>query len=123
MFNDFWQIYPRRVAKKAAEKAWKKLTLGEQSKALEAVKQHVKYWDEKGTESDFIPHPATWLNQGRYDDELVIEQKVKLVKVDKTWMFSNEGIEAKARELGILGNGYDSYQSLKDKCIKRLFIE
>jgi hypothetical protein len=38
-------------------------------------------------------------------------------------MFTNEGIEAKARELGLLGNGYDTYQSLKEKCIKKLFIE
>jgi hypothetical protein len=124
MFNDFWQIYPRKVAKKAAEKAWKQMTFVEQTKALSAVTQHVKYWQIKETEHEFIPHPATWLNQGRYDDELVIEPpKPKLAKVDKSWMFTNDGIEAKARELGVYGNGYDTYQSLKEKCLKRLFIE
>ena len=124
MFADFWQQYPRKVAKKAAEKAWKKLTFTEQTKALEAITQHVKYWETKDTERDFIPHPATWLNQGRFDDELIIEEpKQKPAKIDKSWMFSNEGIEQKARELGILGNGYDTYQSLKEKCLKRLFIE
>lgn len=35
-------------------------------------------------------------------------------------MFTNEGIEAKARELGIMGNGYDSYQTLKEKCLSKL---
>lgn len=124
MFADFWQQYPRKVAKKAAEKVWKRMSFEDQTKALEAVTQHVKYWQAKETEHDFIPHPATWLNQGRYDDELVIEPpKPKPAKIDKTWMFSNEGIEKKARELGILGNGYDSYQTLKEKCLKRLFIE
>jgi hypothetical protein len=37
-------------------------------------------------------------------------------------MFSNEGIEAKAKELGIIGNGYDTYASLKAKCMKQLGI-
>jgi hypothetical protein len=35
-------------------------------------------------------------------------------------MFSNEGIEAKAKELGIMGNGYDTYASLKAKCMNKL---
>ena len=121
MFNDFWKLYPRKVAKKAAEKAWKNMTFTEQTKALEAVTQHVKYWETKGTDMEFIPHPSTWLNQGRYDDEIVITQPK--AKIDKSWMFTNEGIEAKARELGVYGNGYDTYQSLKKKCLKRLFIE
>jgi hypothetical protein len=38
-------------------------------------------------------------------------------------MFSNEGIEAKARELGIMGNGYDTYASLKVKCMKVLDMD
>jgi hypothetical protein len=124
MFEDFWQQYPRKVAKKSAEKAWKKLSDIEQTKALNAVSQHVKYWKTKETEHEFIPHPATWLNQARFEDELVIEPpKAKPAKVDKSWMFTNEGIEAKAKELGILGNGYDSYQTLKEKCIRKLYIE
>lgn len=120
-FEHFWQQYPRKVAKKAAEKSWKKLTDIEQTKALNAIPQHVNYWKTKETEHEFIPHPATWLNQGRYEDELVITPKKE--KVDKSWMLSNEGIEAKARELGILGNGYDTYQTLKEKCIRKLYIE
>lgn len=121
MFNDFWKLYPRKVAKKAAEKSWNKLTDIEQTKALNAIPQHVNYWKTKETEHEFIPHPATWLNQARYEDELIITPKKE--KVDKSWMLSNEGIEAKARELGILGNGYDTYQTLKEKCIRKLYIE
>ena len=82
--------------------------------ALEIAK--VSY--EKETELEFIPHPATWLNQERWEDELVIEPKKQ--KESKEWMFSNEGIEAKARELGLLGTGYDSYDSLKRKCMNKL---
>lgn len=35
---------------------------------------------------------------------------------DKSWMFSNEGIVAKANELGLRSEGL-SYQQLKDKCL------
>jgi hypothetical protein len=41
-------------------------------------------------------------------------------KESKEWMLTNEGIEQKAKELGILGNGYDTYQTLKIKCMKKL---
>jgi len=42
------------------------------------------------------------------------------LKDDKSWMFTNEGIDTKAKELGITPTGYDSYQTLKDKCIKKI---
>jgi hypothetical protein len=44
-------------------------------------------------------------------------------KVDRSWMFSQQGIENKAKELGVLGNGYDSYEILKKKCMMRMGME
>ena len=44
-------------------------------------------------------------------------------KVDRSWMFSQQGIEAKAKELGILGNGYDTYETLKKKIMHKLGME
>jgi len=116
MFDEFWSIYPRKIAKAVARKAWSKLTAEQQLMAAKVIDSHCQYWKTKETELEFIPHPATWLNQERWEDELVIEPK----KQSKEWMFSNEGIDAKARELGIMGNGYDSYASLKAKCMNKL---
>ena len=118
MFDEFWSLYPRKLAKAAARKAWAKLTPEQQLMAAKAIDTHCQYWKTKETELEFIPHPATWLNQERWEDELVIEPKKQ--KESKEWMFSNEGIEAKARELGIMGNGYDTYASLKAKCMNKL---
>jgi len=118
MFNEFWSLYPRKIAKATARKAWAKLSAEQQLMAAKAIDTHCQYWSAKETELEFIPHPATWLNQERWEDELVIE--LKKVKESKEWMFSNEGIEAKAIELGIMGNGYDTYASLKAKCMKAL---
>ena len=118
MFEEFWALYPRKIAKAVARKAFSRLSEQQQLDACKAIDDHLAYWKAKETELEFIPHPATWLNQERWEDELVIEPKKE--KIDKKWMFSNEGIEAKARELGVLGTGYDSYDSLKRKCMSKL---
>lgn len=121
MFDEFWQLYPRKVAKAVARKAFAKLSEAQQLEACKALPNHLAYWKAKETELEFVPHPSTWLNQERWEDEIVIEPKKQ--KQNKEWMFSNEGIEAKARELGIFGNGYDTYASLKLKCMKKLGLE
>jgi len=118
MFDEFWSLYPRKIAKATARKAWAKLSAEQQLMAAKAIDTHCQYWSAKETELEYIPHPATWLNNERWEDELVIEPKKE--KQSKEWMFSNEGIDAKARELGIMGNGYDTYASLKAKCMKAL---
>ena len=118
MFDEFWSLSPRKIAKATARKAWQRLTAEQQLMAAKAIDTHCQYWSAKETELEFIPHPATWLNQERWEDELVIEPKKE--KQSKEWMFSNEGIEAKAKELGIPSNGYDTYASLKAKCMNKL---
>lgn len=67
-FDVFWQIYPRKVGKLEAQRAYEK--------AIKKTPDHViraaalRHADEcKMKEAQFIPHPATWLNQGRWMDE------------------------------------------------------
>jgi hypothetical protein len=120
MFDEFWMLYPRKVAKASARKAWQKLTEVQQLEAAKAIETHCQYWKAKETALEFIPHASSWLNGERYLDEIIIEPKKE--KIDKRWMFSNEGIEAKARELGVIGTGYDTYDTLKQKCLMKLNI-
>ena len=47
-------------------------------------------------------------------------EKEKEKKQDKTWMFSDKGIENKAKELGLKPNPHDTYHSLKERCIKKM---
>lgn len=71
-FNVFWPIYPRKVAKPAALKAWKAQkihTQDELDRVVAGLKKHIEVvWP--GKEKDFIPHPATWINQRRWEDDL-----------------------------------------------------
>jgi len=72
-FDRFWANYPRKVGKKAARAKWK--ATAKERPALEAVLRSVErakrseQWTRDG--GQYIPHPATWLSQGRWDDEPV----------------------------------------------------
>ena len=67
-FDHFWSAYPRKTGKGSARTAWKKrkpvieLVL----EALAWQKQSKAWLKDDG---QFIPHPATWLNQERWLDE------------------------------------------------------
>lgn len=119
-FETFWSMYPRKIAKGAALKAWLKLTPLDQQLAIDALPNHVKHWKLKQTEKEYICYPATWLNGWRWLDEIDLTPKKE--KVDMSWLATNEGIEKKARELGVLGNGYDTYYTLKQKCLQKMGI-
>ena len=74
-FRDFWLQYPRRVARAQAVKAWDKLKPDAETQAqimhdLAKRKQSDQQWLKDG--GAFIPHPATYLNQGRWTDEIDI---------------------------------------------------
>ena len=68
LWDQFWQAYPRHVARPLALKRWAKLTQAEQEAAVAALPRHLEQW--KAIETRYIPHPATWLNQQRWTDEL-----------------------------------------------------
>lgn len=71
-FDVFWLSYPRKVGKEAARKAWKATARKRPDfdSVLEALEQAKGVW-AKG-DPRFIPHPATWLNQGRWADEATV---------------------------------------------------
>lgn len=71
-FDEFWQHFPRKIAKQSALKSWQKLapTPSLQSTIMKAVDRHktTEQWQRDG--GKFIPHPATWLNGSRWEDEI-----------------------------------------------------
>lgn len=75
-FNRFWEAYPRKAGKEAARKAFGKVKVdvGTLLSALEAQKQSDQWTKDGG---QFIPYPATWLNQGRWEDDLPVKTPEK----------------------------------------------
>lgn len=66
-FAEFWAAYPKKVGKGAAEASWRKHRPPLQT-VLIAIK-HASESDQWRKDSgQFIPNPATWLNQKRWED-------------------------------------------------------
>jgi hypothetical protein len=111
-FENFWSQYPRKIGKLTAKRSWEKLSLDNQQKALEAIAEHRKYWVAKGTDWEFIPHASTWINQERFEDELVIEQKENK-RPPLPWYASDELTLAKGRELGLNPNAGETFAQFR----------
>jgi hypothetical protein len=121
-FDKFYALYPRKQGRRAAEKSWQRLSSLEQQDALEALPNHIEYWKLKQTEKDFIPHPATWINQGRWEDELDMEVK-KNKKPDLPWYSTEELTAKKAQEVGCpayAGEGWQQWRARISQKIKQL---
>lgn len=78
LFPKFWKMYPNKKGKAAAEKAWKKLKVtadlfGQIAEGL-AAQVVCEAWVKDG--GQFIPHPATWLNGKRWEDEVKVASNV-----------------------------------------------
>jgi len=68
-FLSFWKAYPRRVGKVLAAKSLAKaLRLTTLPVILSALARCID-GEWRNREPEFIPHPSTWLNQGRWEDE------------------------------------------------------
>ena len=71
MFDRFWTAYPRHTSKAPARKAFAKLNpddalLSVMLDAIERQKASAQWSDPQ-----YIPHPSTWINQRRWEDEVV----------------------------------------------------
>ncbi len=77
-FGVWWKHCPRKVKKKAAKTSWssavQELIKGgrTESDAISYLLEAVVAFAESPAgraEKKYIPHPTSWLNQGRYDDD------------------------------------------------------
>lgn len=70
-FELFYKAYPRKVAPAKAREKWEALNPGPELlekilKAVERQKQQPQWLKDDG---NYIPHPTTWLNQKRWEDQ------------------------------------------------------
>lgn len=72
LFARFWGLYPNKKGKTAAEKAWQKLKVTEAlfAEIADGLGRYCvsREWTKDG--GQYIPHPATWLNGKRWQDEV-----------------------------------------------------
>jgi len=111
MFEQFWALYPKKAAKKEALKAFSKLRHEQQLSAINALSNHVQYWKITGTDKMYIPHPSTWINGERWEDEIELPQPEQ----GKAWWTTESGMIAKGRELNTEPKPGESWPQFKDR--------
>jgi uncharacterized protein YdaU (DUF1376 family) len=66
-FLEFYALYPRKVGKKAAEKAYRKAAKDTSAGTiLDGLRRWIPAWHDP----QYVPYPATWLNRGGWDDQV-----------------------------------------------------
>jgi hypothetical protein len=87
-FERFWAVYPKKVGKEAARRAFLKVKVPTNTliAAISAQKRSTQWTRDNGR---YIPNPATWLNQGRWED--VLETPVEETS---GWTMGAEEMEA-----------------------------
>lgn len=105
LFDRFWKLYPNKKGKANAEKAWAKLKVGEELFNLIAsgLAAQVASQDWKKDGGAFIPHPATWLNGRRWEDEVTGR------KGAENWRSRHFGLNDTDHTQGLIDRGDGTY--------------
>lgn len=71
-FDRFWEQYPRKIGKVAAEAAWKKAIKRNANREhiIGFITQQADAWKRNGKDPQYIPHASTWLNGSRYLEDI-----------------------------------------------------
>jgi len=75
LFDTFWKEYPRKVAKPKARESFIRINPDQEltQKMIAAVKAQKQTEQWRKDNGKFIPHPTTWLNQRRWEDQLTAD--------------------------------------------------
>ena len=71
-FDDFWQVYPKKVDKQTARTLWDKLAPDNdlQKLIIAAVKRQAQSEEWRKDGGQFVPYPSTWLRHKRWEDDV-----------------------------------------------------
>jgi len=75
VFDQFWSLYPRKAGKASARKAFGQLHEGDRANAMAGVLRLRN--DPNLPPTQYIPHPATWLNREGWDDDPYPKRDIK----------------------------------------------
>lgn len=98
LFPKFWELYPKKRAKSKALESWMKLDFsnGLFDKITSSLKAQIKSEDWKRDRGQYVPHPATWLNQRRWEDETTptapLEIRHKCTSCQQELPFGEKGL-------------------------------
>ena len=95
-FERFWAAYPRKTAKPDARRKFESIDPDEDllKVMLDAIEKQKRsdQWTKDG--GQFIPYPATWLNQRRWEDEVQPAKPVKVLPAQQYEQRDYSGVQA-----------------------------
>lgn len=90
-FSTFWELYPRKVCRKAAERSWKSAIKREKPETIiSALRRYAE--SRKGQDPQYTCHATTWLNGDRWEDWPAPQAKLPSADVDQlnaSWIIKN----------------------------------
>lgn len=108
-FTEWYEAYPRHVGKKAAEKAYKAARRAgvTHDDLMGGLARSARSWAVEGRSKDKMPYPATWLNQGRWDDEETVA--ADMAQRQESAMDVADRMIAQMRQ----GTGWDEWKEIE----------
>lgn len=85
-FEKFWELYPRKVAKKKAFQIFKNIP----KKHIIKIISSVELLSKNVGDINYTPYPATWLNQERWNDEVSVQSKKSFKDLDRSSDWAND---------------------------------
>lgn len=72
LFDRFWNLYPRKIRKADARKAWAKLKVTDHlfGQIIDGLARYCASAEWLKDGGRFVPHAPTWLNGSRWEDEV-----------------------------------------------------
>ena len=70
-FDSVYDIYPIKKSKQESKNAFSRIPKKTMKDFIRALKANIKHWQEEGVDKQYIPHLSTFINQRRWEDEIV----------------------------------------------------
>lgn len=80
-FEKFWNIYPKKIAKQKAFSSWKKIPASEHEVIYSDLGRKVRSDQWLKDNGQYIPNPATYLNQERWKDQVELPKAAPPPKI------------------------------------------
>ena len=72
--------------------------------AYNGLLNYIRFWRHNKTEKQFIPHPSTWLNQRRWEDEIELPKTIQ----EKSTDINSEITKFRRKQKELLDNSADT---------------
>ena len=110
-FAEFWSVYPNKVKKQDAAKAWSSGRLDSIADKIIADVQLRCATEWQGDGARYVPHPTTYLHQRRWEDETPPQERTDKKPGDnKAWR--NDAMNYEQREYRAEDYGDDFFVDL-----------